>query len=212
MAQGGTADHPNTRSTGVKRSTIYPAKNPVVATVAGPSTTGITQPPVQQPSFNINPSASVGQNIRSSDVYGAKNYSTPWADANASAQAIAAAALGQPSAFQSGVRGVGGSGSGAAAGPKYGDVTDRMKVTENARQFGISTAADKAQNDIVNGLNQAQFDLQVATTAQGRADAKAKYDALKNYYDSGQWKSGYDKLNTMYRQLQYWCYWSSRYI
>ena len=72
-----------------------------------------------------------------------------------------------------------------------------MKLTESGRQFDISTAADKTQNDITNALAQAEFDLQKATTAQGRADAKAKYDALKNYYDSGEWKTGYDKLNTM---------------
>jgi len=190
------------KSPGLKKSALkygpY-SNNPVVATVTkpGPSSTGVTQPAMQQPSFIINPSASVGQTIRGSDVYGANNYTTPWADAKALAKSISDAALGQPSAFQSGIGGVGGSGSGAAAGPKYGDVTDRMKVTENARQFGISTAADKAQNDIVNGLNQAQFDLQKATTAQGRADAKAKFDALKSYYDSGDWKSGYDELNNI---------------
>ena len=199
------------RSTGIRRSPLYPAKNPVVATVtkSGPSTTGVTQPPIQQPGFNINPSASTAQTIRASDAYGANNYTTPWADAKAVALAISNAATGKPSAFQTGVNGFGSfGGSGAAAGPKYGDLTDRMKLTETGRQFDISNASDnrqfdvttaaaKAQNDITNALNQAQFDLQVATTAQGRADAKAKYDALKNYYDSGEWKSGYDKLNTI---------------
>jgi hypothetical protein len=178
------------KSPGLKRDKLKYGPNPkntVVATVTkpGPSSTGVTQPAIQQPSFNINPSASVGQTIRGSDAYGAKNYSTPWADANAEAQRIAAAALGQPSAFQSGVGGVGGSGGGSS-GPKYSDRTDRMKVEESTRQF-----------DITNALAQAEFDLTKANTAQGRADAKAKYNALQDYYNSGDWKTGYDDLNTI---------------
>lgn len=181
MAQGGTADHPNTRSTGVKRSTIYPAKNPVVATVANPSTTGVTQPAMQQSSFNINPSASVGQNIHASDVYGANNYTTPWADAKALALKISNDALGQPSAFQSGVSGVGSSGSGTAT-PNWHMAT----IAEDKRQF-----------DLTNQMNQAKFDAEQAQTKQGRADAKAKYQALQDYYNSGDWKTGYDDLNTI---------------
>jgi hypothetical protein len=181
------------KSPGLKRSALksgpYSVKNPVVATVTkgGPSTTGVTQPPIQQPSFNINPSASTAQTIRASDVYGANNYTTPWADAKAKAKAISDAALGQPSAFQSGVGGVGGvGGSGGSAGPKYSDRTDRMKVEESQRQF-----------DITNALAQAEFDLTKANSAQGRADAQAKYNALQDYYNSGDWKTGYNDLNTI---------------
>jgi len=181
MAQGGTADHPNTRSTGVKTSPIYPSKNPVVATNSGPSTTGVTQPPMQQSGFNINPNASVGQTIRASDVYGANNYTTPWADAKAAAKAISDAALGQPSAFQSGVSGVGSSGSGTAT-PNWHMAT----IAEDKRQFDLTTQ-----------MNQAKFDAEQAQTAQGRADAQAKYKALQDYYNSGNWKSGYDQLNNI---------------
>ena len=87
------------RSTGIRRSPLYPAKNPVVATVtkSGPSTTGVTQPPIQQPGFNINPSASVGQTIRGSDAYGAKNYSTPNADAATEAERLYQLTLQKPS-------------------------------------------------------------------------------------------------------------------
>lgn len=187
MAQGGTADHPNTRSLGVKRSTIYPAKNPVVTTVADPTRYTRTDAPNQQ-QIRMSDAADAAK-VASVGVRHVPVSTTPGVTTASNT------ALNQPNAFTNAFGNMGG--SGAAAGPKYGDVTDRMKVTENARQFGISTAADKAQNDIVNGLNQAQFDLQIATTAQGRADAQAKYNALKNYYDSGEWKSGYDKLNTM---------------
>jgi hypothetical protein len=181
------------RSPGLKRDALkygpY-SKNPVVATVtkSGPSTTGAIQAP--KATFNINPSASVGQTTRASDAYGAKNYSTPWADAKKEAERLYQLTLQQPSAFQSGVAGMGsgsyGSGSGGGSGPKYSDRTDRMKVEESTRQF-----------DITNALDQAQFDLQKSTTAQGRADAKAKFDALKNYYDTGGYKTGYDELSNI---------------
>lgn len=175
------------KSPGLKKSALkygpY-SKNPVVVTAAGPSTTGAVQAP--KATFNINPSASVGQTIRASDIYGANNYSTPWADAKAAAKAISDAALGQPSAFQSGLGGVGGVGGSGVAAPKYSDRTDRMKVEENKRQF-----------DITNALAQAEFDLTKANTAQGRADAKAKYNALQDYYNSGDWKTGYSDLENI---------------
>ena len=175
------------KSPGLKKSALkygpY-SKNPVVATAAGPSTTGAVQAP--KATFNINPSASNAQTIRASDVYGANNYSTPWADAKAAAKAISDAALGQPSAFQSGLSGVGGSGGSGVAAPKYSDRTDRMKVEESKRQF-----------DITSALDQAQFDLTKANTAQGRADAAAKYQALQDYYNSGDWKTGYNDLENI---------------
>jgi hypothetical protein len=177
------------KSPGLKKSALkygpY-SKNPVVATVtkSGPSTTGAVQAP--KATFNINPSASNAQTIRGSDVYGANNYTTPWADARAAAKAISDAALAQSTGFQSGVGGIGGSGGSGSAGPKYSDRTDRMKVEESTRQF-----------DITNALDQAQFDFSKATTAQGRADAKAKFDALKNYYDTGGYKTGFDELNNI---------------
>ena len=127
----------------------------------------------------------------------ADRYGVVKTDLRTPAQIAADKALQEPTAFTKAITGLSGSGGSGSSGPKYSDRTDRMKLEENARQFGISTAADKTQNDIVNGLNQAQFDLQKATTAQGRADAKAKYDALKNYYDSGEWKTGYDELNNI---------------
>ena len=181
------------RSPGLKRDKLkygpYP-KNPVVATNSGPSTTGVTQSPMQQSGFNINPSASTAQTIRASDAYGAKNYSTPNADAEKEAERLYQLTLQQPSAFQSGVAGMGsgsyGSGSGGGSGGGSGFDINRAKLNEDKRQFNIT-----------NALDQAQFDLQIATTAQGRADAKAKFDALKNYYDTGGYKTGFDELNNI---------------
>jgi hypothetical protein len=196
MARGG-ADA-SERSLGIRRSPIY--SRPVVA-----------QLPVQQ---YVRTDATNPQEMRRADAADAalnkqRGY-VQHVPTITSPTVVTAAdtALGQQNAFRNAFAGSGSGGSGAAAGPNYGDLTDRMKLTESGRQFDITNASDnrqfdtttaaaKAQNDIANALNQAQFDLQVATTAQGRADARAKYDALKNYYDSGEWKTGYDKLNTM---------------
>ena len=180
MAQRG-ADASD-RSPGIRRNAVYKKDNKVVATNTGPSTTGAVQPPMQKPVFNINPSASTAQTIRASDVYGANNYTTPWADAEAKAKAIADAALAQQSAFQSSLNNVGSAGGSGGSGFDI----NRAKLNEDKRQF-----------DITSALNQAQFDFSKAQTAEGRADAKAKFDALKNYYDTGGYKTGYNELNNI---------------
>lgn len=103
------------------------------------------------------------------------------------AQQAADAALNSSNAFTNGFTGLNGSGgSGGSGKPKYSDRTDRMKIEENKRQF-----------DITNALDQAQFDFSQAQTAQGRIDAKSKFDALKNYYDTGGYKTGFDELNNI---------------
>jgi len=164
----------------------------------GPYSTNKVVATTADPTMYVRGNASNTQEIRRSEAADAAKVARDGVQPGANtilAKEIADKALAEKNAFTNAFTGLGG--SNGSSGPKYSDRTDRMKVEENARQFGISTAAEKTQNDIVNGLNQAQFDLQKATTAQGRADAKAKYDALKSYYDSGDWQTGYDKLNTM---------------
>ena len=188
------------RSPGLKRDALkygpYSA-NKVVATVADPT-------------MYVRGNATNQQEIRRSEAADAAKVARDGVvktDLRTPAQVAADKALQEPTSFTNTITNLGNSGGGSS-GPKYGDLTDRMKLTESGRQFDITnasdnrqfdttTAANKTQNDITNALAQAEFDLGKATTAQGRADAKAKYDALKNYYDSGEWKSGYDKLNTM---------------
>jgi hypothetical protein len=172
MAQRG-ADA-SERSLGIRRSPIY--KRPVVAQLEVPA--------------YARTNASNPQEMRRADAADAAlNKQRGYVErvpSITSPEVVTASdeALTKPNAFTNAFGGMGG--SGGPARPKYSDRTDRMKVEESTRQF-----------DITNALDQAQFDFNKATTAQGRADAKAKFDALKNYYDTGGYKTGYDELNNI---------------
>jgi len=131
------------RSTGIRRSSIYPEKPKVVASTTGPSTTGAVQPPMQKPGFNVNAGLSNQQNIRASDVYGANNYTTPWADAEAKAQAIADAALAQQSAFQSSLKNVGGAGGTGNAGANWQSMYDTAQKNLGAGYDQAKTLTDQ---------------------------------------------------------------------
>jgi hypothetical protein len=163
------------RSLGIKTSPIF--SKPVVAKVADPT-------------LYVRGNATNTQEMRRADAADAalnkqRGY-VQMVPSAAQAEAEALVALAAPNAFTNAFGNMGSGGSGAPAGPKYSDRTDRMKVEESTRQF-----------DITNALDQAQFDFSKATTAQGRADAKAKFDALKNYYDTGGYKTGFDELNNI---------------
>ena len=112
----------------------------------------------------------------------ADRYGVVKTDLNTPAQTAADEALTTPTAFTSAVTGF--SGSGGSGGSKF-DI-NKAKLNEDRRQF-----------DITSALNQAQFDFSKAQTAEARADAKAKFDALKNYYDTGGYKTGFDELNNI---------------
>lgn len=174
MARGG-ADA-SERSLGIRRSPIY--SRPVVAQLPVPAyvRTDATNPQEMRRAD----AADAALNKQRGYVQHVPVITSPTV-VNA-----ADTALGQQNAFGNAFAGLGSGGSGAPAGPKYSDRTDRMKVEETKRQF-----------DITNALDQAQFDYTKANTAQGRADAKAKFDALKNYYDTEGYKTGYDELNTI---------------
>jgi hypothetical protein len=103
-------------------------------------------------------------------------------DLRTPAQIAADKALQEPTSFTNAITGMGSSGSGGGSGFDI----NRAKLNEDKRQF-----------DITSALNQAQFDFSKAQTAEGRADAKAKFDALKNYYDTGGYKTGFDELNNI---------------
>ena len=90
------------------------------------------------------------------------------------------AALSAQNAFTNAATGFGSGGSGGSGGGA-----------------GAQLNEDKRQFNITSGLNQAQFDFSKAQTAQERADAKAKFDALKNYYDTGGYKTGFNELNNI---------------
>ena len=178
MAQRG-ADA-SERSLGIRKSPVYKKDKKVVATVADPTKYTRTD-------------ASNQQEMRRADAADAalnqqRGYvqQVPVAGSTV-VQDTVNTALNEPNPFTNAFGNPGGSGgSGGSGGPKYADRTDRMKVEESKRQF-----------DITSALDQAQFDLSRATTAQGRADAKAKFDALKNYYDTGGYKTGYNELNNI---------------
>jgi len=162
------------RSTGIRTSSLYPAKNKVVVTVADPT-------------MYVRGNATNQQEIRRSEAADAAKVARDGVKPGVNtvaAQEAAKKALEEKNAFTNAFGNMGS--GGGSSGPKYSDRTDRMKVEENARQFGIT-----------NALDQAQFDLQKSTTAQGRADAQAKFNALKNYYDTGGYKTGYDELNNI---------------
>ena len=165
------------RSTGIRRSPLYPGKNKVVATVTDPTKYTRTD-------------SSNQQEMRRADAADAAKVASVGVvktDLRTPAQIAADKALQEPTTFTNAFTNPGGSGgSGGPAGPKYSDRTDRMKVEESKRQF-----------DITNALAQAEFDLTKANSAQGRADAQAKYNALQDYYNSGDWKTGYNDLNTI---------------
>jgi hypothetical protein len=142
------------KSPGLKKSAIkygpY-SKNPVVASTGGPSTTGAVQPPMQQQTFNVNAGLSNQQNIRASDVYGANNYTTPWADAEAKAKAIADAALAQQSAFQSSLNNVGNAGGAGGA---------NWQSMYNTAQKNLGTGYDQAKTMTDQGYAALQTYLQ----------------------------------------------------
>jgi len=161
------------RSLGIKKSPIF--SKPVVAKVADPT-------------LYVRGNATNQQEMRRADAADAalnkqRGY-VQMVPSAAQAEAEALAALEKETAFKQSL--INNNGSGTAAGPKYSDRTDRMKVEETKRQF-----------DITNALDQAQFDFSKATTAQGRADAQARYNALQDYYNSGGYKTGYDELNNI---------------
>jgi hypothetical protein len=166
------------RSPGLKRDKLKYGPNPkntVVATVTDPTKYTRTDSSNQQ---EIRRSEAADAALNKQRGFVAPGVNT------IEAQTVADKALAERNAFTDAFGNMGG--SGGPARPKYSDRTDRMKVEESTRQF-----------DITNALDQAQFDLQKSTTAQGRADAKAKFDALKNYYDTGGYKTGFDELNNI---------------
>ena len=162
------------RSLGIKKSPIF--SKPVVAKLPDPT-------------LYVRGNATNAQEMRRADAADAalnkqRGY-VQMVPSAAQAEAEALAALQEPTSFTNTITNLGNSGGGSS-GPKYSDRTDRMKVEETKRQF-----------DITNALDQAQFDLQKSTTAQGRADAQARYNALQDYYNSGGYKTGYDELNNI---------------
>lgn len=160
------------RSTGIRTSSLYPSKNKVVAQVQDPTQyvrTGATNP----------------QEMRNADRADALKVARDGViktDLRTPAQIAADKALQEPTGFTSAITGLGGSGGSGGSGFDI----NRAKLNEDKRQF-----------DITSALNQAQFDFSKAQTAEGRADAKAKFDALKNYYDTGGYKTGFDELNNI---------------
>jgi hypothetical protein len=167
------------RSPGIRRSPVYKKDNKVVATVADPTKYTRTDSSNQQ-EIRRAETADAALNKQRGYVQ-----QVP-AMTNTAVSDAVNTALNQPNAFTNAFGGSGGGTGGGSSGPSYSDRTDRMKVEETGRQF-----------DITNALDQAQFDFSRATTAQGRADAKAKFDALKNYYDTGGYKTGFNELNTI---------------
>lgn len=165
------------RSVGIRRSPIYKKDKKVVATVADPTKYTRTD-------------ASNQQEMRRADAADAalnkqRGYvqQVPVTGSTVVQDAVNTA-LNEQNPFTDAF---GGSGGGAGSGSSgSGFDINKARLNEDRRQF-----------DITSALNQAQFDLSKATTAQGRADAKAKFDALKNYYDTGGYKTGYNELNNI---------------
>ena len=159
------------RSTGIRRSPLYPAKNPVVTTVADPTQYTRTDAPNQQ-QIRMSDAADAAK-VASVGVRHVPVSTTPGVTTASNT------ALSQPNAFTNAFGSLGNSGTGTAT-PNWHMAT----IAEDKRQF-----------DLTNQMNQAKFDAEQAQTAQGRADAKAKYQALQDYYNSGDWKTGYNNLN-----------------
>jgi hypothetical protein len=161
-----TADSYQT-SVGVKKSPIY---------------TRVTDPDRYMRGNSTNT-----QEMRKADAADkiiADRYGVLKTDLNTPAQIVADEALEEPNPFTAAMRNLNNSGSGS--GPKYSDRTDRMKIEEDARQFGITS-----------GLNQSKWDAEQAQGVQSRADAQARLEAMQNYYDTGGYKTGYDELNNI---------------
>lgn len=157
------------RSVGVKRSPIY-AKVP-------------------DPTQYTRGNASIQQEMRKADAANKAKVerdgiiNVPTID-SPEVVAAAEAALAEANPFTAATRNLNNSGSGS--GPKYSDRTDRMKIEEDARQFGITS-----------GLNQSKWDAEQAQGVQSRADAQARLEAMQNYYDTGGYKTGFDELNNI---------------
>jgi hypothetical protein len=161
-----TADSYQT-SVGVKKSPIY---------------TRVTDPDRYMRGNSTNT-----QEMRKADAADkiiADRYGVLKTDLNTPAQIVADEALEEPNPFTAAMRNLNNSGSGS--GPKYSDRTDRMKIEEDARQFGITS-----------GLNQSKWDAEQAQGVQSRADAQARLEAMQNYYDTGGYQTGYDELNNI---------------
>ena len=155
------------RSPGIRRSPIYKKDKKVVATVADPTKYTRTD-------------ASNQQEMRRADAADAalnkqRGYvqQVPVAGSTV-VQDTVNTALNEQNPFTNAFGNPGGSGGSSGSGGSGFDI-NRAKLNEDKRQFDFS----KAQ------------------TAEGRADAKAKFDALKNYYDTGGYKTGYNELNNI---------------
>jgi hypothetical protein len=158
------------RSTGIRTSPLYPGKNKVVAQVADP-----TQ--------YVRTDASNPQEMRRADAADALKVARDGViktDLRTPAQIATDKALQEPTSFTNTINNLGQGGSGGGSGFNI----NQAKLNEDKRQFNITS-----------GLNQAQFDFSKAQTAQERADAKARYDALQAYYNSGEYGSGSDALD-----------------